>query len=214
MKVSSEEIMRRYMQDYLFIEDIQFSIYRALDILVRAFDRGGKLLVCGNGGSNADADHIVGELVKGFKKKRPLADAHIRKINEVRNEAERVSGRLQQGLPAINLGAQTSLITATMNDIDGEAIFAQQVLAYGVEGDVLFGISTSGNSGNILLAMAVARQKGMNIIGLTGKNGGSFLRYADCNIQVPSSETATIQEMHTPVYHLICEIIENEFWDS
>lgn len=214
MKVSSEEIIRRYMRDYSFMGDIEAGIYNALEILIHAFDSGRKLLVCGNGGSNADADHIVGELIKGFKKKRPLGDAKIREINKISNEAGQMSGKLQQGLPAINLGAQTSVITATLNDIGGEAIFAQQVLAYGMEGDVLFGISTSGNSRNILLAMAVARQNGMNIIGLTGESGGLFSKYTDCNIQVPSAETSSIQEMHTPVYHLLCEVVENEFWDD
>lgn len=213
MKDSSKGIMQRYLQAYSFMKDVEADIWRAADILVMSFHNGRKLLLCGNGGSNSDADHIVGELVKGFKKKRPLSDAQVREINEMGNGIERLSGRLQQGLPAINLGAQTSAITATMNDIGGKAVFAQQVLAYGLEGDVLLGISTSGNSSNILYAMAVARERGMSIIGLTGRDGGAFCGNVDCNMRVPADETTAIQEMHTSVYHALCEIIENEFWD-
>lgn len=213
MKDSTKSIMQRYLQRYSFLDDIETDLWKATEILVRAFEKGGKLLLCGNGGSNADADHIAGELVKGFKKKRPLSEEQINRINNLENGKNELGSKLQQGLPAINLGAQTSIITATVNDISGDAIFAQQVLAYGSPQDILLGISTSGNSKNVLYAMAVARQKGMNIIGLTGKSGGAFGGIADCNICVPSNETAGIQEMHTPVYHVLCEMVENEFWD-
>ncbi len=213
MKDSTKNIMQRYLQTYSFFNDIEAELWKVLEILVKAFGRGGKLLLCGNGGSNADADHIVGELVKGFKKKRSLPKAQIEAINKWGDGQNDIGSKLQQGLPAINLGAQMSVITATVNDIDGDAIFAQQVLAYGSPKDVLLGISTSGNSKNVLYAMEAARQKEMCIIGLTGGKGGAFCGITDCNICVPSNETAEIQEMHTPVYHVLCEMLENEFWD-
>ena len=179
------------------------NIEPAVQLLCDAFRNGNKLLVCGNGGSAADSAHIVGELVKGFLKKRPLPDGW---------RAELGTDALQMGLPAIDLTAQGAVISDIINDQGGELVFAQQVMAYGQPGDVIIGISTSGNSGNVSLAMRAAKLKGMKCIALSGRGGGKIAELADVAIVSPQSETYLIQEDHIRYYHEICARVEAEFF--
>ena len=174
-------------------------IRSAIRLLTDCFAAGGKLLVCGNGGSAADSAHIVGELVKGFLKKRPVPD----------REREAVCGKpLQAGLPAIDLTAQGAVISAVCNDLGGELMYAQQVSAYGRPGDVLIGISTSGNAENVLLAMQLAREKGMTTVALTGRGGGKMAEAADLLLAADATETYLVQEQHIMMYHAICAGVE------
>ena len=176
---------------------------RAVEIIVKSMQNGGKLLVCGNGGSASDSAHIVGELVKGFLKRRPLpADW----------DAALDHAPLQMGLPAIDLTAQGAVIAAVVNDLGGESMFAQQVLAYGNAGDVLLGITTSGNAKNVCLAAKTARLKGMTVIGMTGTGGGRLAELADVTIQAPDQETYRIQEIHIQYYHELCARVEAAFF--
>lgn len=179
------------------------NITRAVEMLCECFRSGGKLLVCGNGGSAADSAHIVGELVKGFLKKRPLPADWSFALDEA---------PLQMGLPAIDLTAQGAVISAITNDQGGDLIFAQQVMAYGVPGDILLGISTSGNSANVITAMHAAKVKGMRCIALTGGSGGKMLDLADLAIIAPEKETHLVQEYHIRYYHEICARVEAEFY--
>jgi D-sedoheptulose 7-phosphate isomerase len=178
-------------------------------LLVEAYRRGNKLLVCGNGGSAADADHIVGELMKSFVVKRSLPEALRDKLLRADPEwGPRLAGSLQRGYPAIALTQHTALISAYANDADPVLVYAQQVLGYGREGDVFWGISTSGNSPNILAGAIAARALGLQVIGLTGAGGGKLRSYCDVCIDVPEQETYKAQELHLPVYHGICLAVE------
>ncbi len=193
---------------------------RAFGLLRRAFREGGKLLVCGNGGSAADSEHIVGELMKGFTRRRPLPRherEHLQALYP--REGRYLADHLQGALPAISLASQTSLITAVANDIDAEMVFAQQVYGYGRPGDVLLAISTSGNSKNVLHALRVARAAGLTTIGLTGPGGGEMLALCDVALRVPSQPSwpggiAEIQRAHQALYHAICHRLEEEFFVS
>lgn len=188
-------------------------IEKAADALIESFKNGGKLLVAGNGGSCADSDHISGELLKSFvKKRRPSVELldSIRKINP--ETGDYLSDKLQGSLPVIALTNNTALMTASLNDVDGNVMFAQQVNGYGKEGDVFLGISTSGNSKDIVYPTVVAKAKGLMTVALTGKDGGKLKGIADICIVVPEQETFKIQELHLPVYHALCLEIEEYFW--
>lgn len=200
-----EELVARYPR----LAQAECDIRKAVACLIDCFRNGGKLLLCGNGGSSADSEHITGELMKGFEKGRDL-DKNF-KEQLIKSSAERgkyLAEKLQNGLPAISLSAQTSVITAIANDIDPDLIFAQQVAGYGKPGDVLMALSSSGNSQNILDATITARAKGMKIIGLTGETGGKLRDLCDILINVPGKRTLYIQELHLPVYHAICRMVE------
>ena len=175
---------------------------RAVKMLCECFKNGGKLMICGNGGSGADSAHILGELVKGFLLRRPLPWALIEKIGEPWAE------KLQMGLPAIDLTANNALIGAVANDQDGQLPYAQQVMAYCRPGDVLIGISTSGNSQNVLRAMKTARALGGSCIAFTGKTGGQMAEHADVLLNVDETETYRVQEKHLPLYHQLCMRVE------
>lgn len=188
-------------------------IEKAAEALIESFENGGKLLVAGNGGSCADSDHISGELLKSFvKKRRPSAELidSIRKINP--ETGDYLADKLQGSLPVIALTNNTALMTASLNDVDGNVMFAQQVNGYGKEGDVFLGISTSGNSKDIVYPTVVAKAKGLMTVALTGKDGGKLKGIADICIVVPEQETFKIQELHLPVYHALCLEIEEYFW--
>lgn len=184
---------------YIMEEKLQ----KAVGMLVECFERGGKLLVCGNGGSSADSAHIVGELVKGFCKKRPLPKELQHKIG---------TDRLQMGLPAIDLTAQSAVLSAVANDLGGEYCYAQQVMAYGRAGDIFIGISTSGNAENVALAMKTAAALGMKTIAMTGAGGGKIGRMCDLMVNVPENETYRVQEEHIKFYHQLCLGVENHFF--
>ena len=188
-------------------------IIAACALLVEAFAAGRKVLVCGNGGSAADADHIVGELMKGFVLKRELPPELRSKL--VAQDAEmggRLALSLQRGLPAISLTQHTALSTAFANDADSALAFAQQLLGYGVAGDVFWGISTSGNARNVLHAAVTARALGIKVLGMTGQGGGALAKFCDVCLSVPERETYKVQELHLPVYHAICLAVEATFF--
>jgi D-sedoheptulose 7-phosphate isomerase len=207
------DYIQQLIQRYPSLESLKGNISAAFDIIADSYTKGGKLLIAGNGGSASDAEHIAGELMKTFEKKRTLPDSFIMDIKKVNTEiADYLIPRMQPGLPTIALSGHASLNTACINDIDGNITFAQQVYGYGKEDDVLLAISTSGNSKNIMYAAAVAKAKKMKIIALSGGSGGALRNIADVNIIVPETETFKIQELHLPVYHCLCQMLENHFF--
>ena len=211
LKTGVKAILSTYAKNVPAVPAMQDSLEAAVELLSDCFVKGGMLLVCGNGGSCADADHIVGELIKSFRMERPLEPSFLASLPR-EGRGALLAKRLQGGLPAINLGAQCALITAMINDVGGDYIFAQQVAAYGRPGDVLLGISTSGNSENILLAGAAAKAKGLKTLGLTGRDGGAVRREFDLALCVDADSVEDIQDLHSTVYHAICAAVEYQFW--
>jgi len=203
------QLIKRYPQ----LDSIKEDINKAYLTIADSFANGGKLLIAGNGGSAADAEHIVAELMKSNIKERKLDDAFISNIKDVGIEiAKYLISNLQPGLPAISLTSNSSLITAIINDIDSNSIFSQQLYSYGKERDVFLGISTSGNAKDILYAAATAKAKNLKVIALTGGSGGALRNFSDVSIVVPETEVYKIQELHQPVYHCLCLMIEDRFF--
>lgn len=204
------ELLSRYPQLNSCKEDIE----EAVKAIIDCYKKGGKLILCGNGGSCADCDHIVGELMKGFLKLRPLSDEQK---TEMKNNCDLVDdellSKLQGGLPAISLPSITALNSAFCNDVDPELIYAQPLMSLANENDILIGISTSGNSKNVFGAVKVAKALGIKVIGLSGKAGGKLKKFADICICAPETETFKIQELHLPIYHYICATIEDYFFN-
>lgn len=189
------------------------SIEDAYRMLIVCYEQGGKLLVAGNGGSAADSEHIAGELMKRFEKPRPVPKDFSERLVAVDPElGPELAKNLEQGLMAIPLVAHEALTTAYINDVDGLGVFAQQLYGFGRPGDVFLGISTSGNSKNVLNATVVARAEGIKVIGLTGANGGKLAEVADVAIKAPETETYKIQECHLPIYHCLCLMLEDHFF--
>jgi D-sedoheptulose 7-phosphate isomerase len=206
-----EELLCRYPQ----LLPLKSKIVSAAESLIKCYQNGGKTLICGNGGSCSDSGHIVGELMKSFEQKRPVNENLRAKLLSLDSErGEYLAEKLQHGFPAIALTVHNDLITAVANDTDADLIFAQQVVGYGEKGDVLIAISTSGNSRNILDAIITAKAKGMVVIGLTGETGGKMKSRCEILINVPGKSTALVQELHLPVYHTLCRIVENAFFGS
>lgn len=198
---------------YPKLEFSREDIWKAYTLMEQSFAQGGKLLACGNGGSAADAEHIVGELMKAFVLERKLNNELCEKMKAVDAEmGEVLAENLQGALPAIALDGHVALSTAYMNDCEPLLCFAQQVNGFGVAGDVLLGITTSGNSKNVLYAAAVAKAKGMKVIGLTGEKESKLSAMADVCIRVPEQETYRVQELHLPVYHTLCLMLEEKFF--
>lgn len=192
---------------------LEQDILTAVTQICDCFANGGKLLVCGNGGSAADSEHIVGELMKGFLLRRPLSAEMQEKLERLYPEdAPAMTDALQQGLPAISLISQTALMTAFGNDVSAQMGMAQQVLGYGRTKDILLTISTSGNSANVLYAAKMAQVLGVGVIGLTGESGGKLKELCDICLCAPSPVTFRIQEYHLPIYHCICACVENEMF--
>lgn len=203
------ELMERYPE----LKSVEESIKAAYFILRQSYLNGGMLLVAGNGGSCGDAEHIVGELMKGFLQKREVPDSFAKELYGVDEAMGReLAQSLQGSLPAIALTGHPGLSTAFLNDVNGEMVYAQQVYGYGRAGDVFLGISTSGNSRNIMYALTTAKARGMKTIGLTGNQGGLLGQRADIAIKVPQKETYKIQELHLPVYHTLCLMLEAYFF--
>lgn len=214
MKGTTQKILDQTMLNYPMLESCRQQIMQAFFLLRQGFAQGGKVLVCGNGGSAADSEHIVGELMKGFLLKREIPRAIIDKFKKVfPDEWEYFSSSLQGALPAISLVSQTAIATAFINDIAPDMVFAQQVYGYAGKDDVLIGISTSGNSKNVVNAIKTAKALGIGSIGLTGQTGGAMNRYCDIVIAVPAAETFRIQELHLPVYHALCAMVESEIFN-
>lgn len=203
------ELLQRYPALIICKDDIK----NAADMMIQCYQAGGKLLLCGNGGSSADCDHIVGELMKGFLKQRPLSDS---KKAEMKNNCEsvddKVLNKLQGALPAISLPSVTALNSAFCNDVDPELVYAQSLMALTQKDDILVAISISGNSKNVVNAAKVAKSLGIKVISLTGGSGGALREISDICICVPESETFKIQELHLPVYHYLCAEIEAHFF--
>lgn len=204
-----EQLISTYPELDVCAADIQ----AASEVLRDCYRRGGKLLTCGNGGSAADAEHIVGELMKGYMLKRPVPeDTRARLLALNPHDGDYLATHLQGTLPAISLVSQTSLISAIANDTTADMVFAQQVYGYGREGDVLLGLSTSGNARNAIHAMQVARALDLHTVGLTGPTGGMLKPLCEVCICVPGESTAAIQERHMPIYHVLCAMLEEEFF--
>ena len=203
-------LIERYPQ----IDKCKKEIEKAYLILKESYANGNKLLIAGNGGSAADSEHIVGELMKGFENPRKLSPEYKEKLMSVNDELGKVLGdNLQMALPAIALDGHVALTTAYMNDCEPLLCFAQQINGYGKEGDVFLGISTSGNSKNVLYAAVVAKAKGMKVVALTGAKESKLSQIADVTIKAPETRTYMVQEYHIPIYHCLCLMLENYFFD-
>ena len=201
------------LQRYPVLSECAEDILSAYEILASAYEKDQKLLVAGNGGSAADSEHIAGELMKRFKSPRPIDDSLAKRLCEIDSErGPKLAKNLEKSLMAIPLVAHEALTTAYINDVDGYGVFAQQLLGFGRPGDVFLGISTSGNADNILNAAVVAKALGIKIIGLTGRSGGALKDIADVCIKVPEDETYMVQELHLPVYHCLCLMLEERFF--
>lgn len=201
------------MERYPSLESAKNDIVAAYLLLEESYKNGGKLLVAGNGGSAADAGHIVGELMKGFKlPRKPEADFAEKLVEENQELGSVLAENLQGALPAIALDGHPALSTAYMNDCEPLLCFAQQVNGYGKSGDVFLGISTSGNSKNVLYAATTAHAKGMKVIGLTGAKDSKLKDMSDVCIKAPQTETYMIQELHLPIYHCLCLMLEDNFF--
>ena len=201
------------MNRYPSLNCIREDIVKGYLMLEECYENGNKLLIAGNGGSAADSEHIAGELMKRFKLARPVDDefaAKLKSIDSVRGA--KMAEELENTLMAIPLTAHEALSTAYINDVDGLGVFAQQLYGYGNTGDVFLGISTSGNSKNIMYATVVARAKGIKVLGLTGALGGELAEVSDVAVRVPETETYMIQELHLPVYHCWCMMLEDKFF--
>lgn len=189
------------------------SIENAFELLRQCYTQGGKVLACGNGGSAADSEHIVGELMKGFILKRRICLTDSEKLKSVFPEdGQYLAENLQGALPAISLVSQSAISSAFINDVAPDMVFAQQVYGYGRPGDVLIGLSTSGNSKNVVNAIKVAKVFGIKTVGMTGESGGMMNELCDICIKVPATATYRVQEFHLPVYHALCAMIEAEFF--
>lgn len=189
------------------------SIIDAYLVMEECYEKDGKLLIAGNGGSAADSEHIAGELMKSFKLPRPVTNEFAEKIKRIDPiQGEELANNLEQGLMAIPLVAHEALSTAYINDVDGLGVFAQQLFGFGRPTDVFLGISTSGNSKNIINAAIVAKAIGMKVIALTGAKGGKIANISDVIIKVPQVETYMVQELHLPVYHCLCLMLEEKFF--
>lgn len=208
-----QEHIELLISRYTVLEPIKEDIIRAYHILGESYMNGGKVLIAGNGGSAADAEHMVGELMKGFLLPRPVSEGFAEKLIEQDEELGALLARKLQGaLPAVALDGHVALSTATMNDCDPLLSFAQQVNGYGKKDDVFLGISTSGKSKNVLCAAMTARAKGMKVIGLTGERGSRLEQLCDVCIKAPGTENYKVQELHLPIYHCLCMMLEEHFF--
>ena len=205
----------KLLERYPALGKCREDIIEAFFVMADCYENGGKLLIAGNGGSAADAEHIAGELMKSFKIPRPVSTEFARKLAEVDSKrGTDLAKKLQRSLIAIPLVTHISLTTAYINDVDGLGVFAQQLFAFGKEGDVFLGISTSGNSENVMRAAVVAKALGIKVVGLTGERGGELAGFADVAVRVPETETYLIQELHLPVYHCWCAMLEDRFFSK
>ncbi len=211
MKVDpvTEGLIARYPK----LSTVMNSISAAAAIMIKCYAAGGKIMLCGNGGSCADTEHMAGELMKSFELRRPLDDSLKERLGETGGEDGKIlASKLEHALPAICLSSQTALTTAISNDIGNDFVYAQQLIGYGNENDILIAISTSGNSANIVNACITAKALNMNVIGLTGEPGGKMKPWCDMLINIPENNTALIQELHLPVIHALCRSVEIHFY--
>ncbi len=208
-----EKYINHLIERYPVLGEVRKDIIDAYLLMEECYENDGKLLIAGNGGSAADSEHIAGELMKSFKIPRPVSDEFAQKLISIDSvRGEKLAKNLECGLIAIPLVAHEALSTAYINDVDGLGVFAQQLFDFGRSGDVFLGISTSGNSKNVMSATVVARALGIKVIGLTGANGGELAEVATVVVKVPQTETYMIQELHLPVYHCWCLMLEDRFF--
>lgn len=209
MQKHIESLLERYPS----LASVKKEITDAYLMLEQCYTNAGKLLIAGNGGSAADAEHIAGELMKRFRIPRPVSKEFADKLRKIDLErGSLLAQNLECSLRAIPLVAHEALTTAYINDVDGLGVFAQQLFGYGQSGDVFLGISTSGNSENIINAAIVAKAMGIRVIGLTGADGGELAKSSDVVVKVPETETYMVQELHLPIYHCWCMMLEEHFW--
>lgn len=212
---NTDELREELFQRYPVLEACRSSIIEAYDSLLALYKNGGKLLIAGNGGSAADSDHISGELTKSFLFDRAIpSELYDNLVKLFGDDGKELSKHLEGGLPVVPLTVMTASNTAFSNDTDPKAAFAQLVNALGKKGDIFLGITTSGNSDNIIKALMVAKAKGMKTIALTGRTGGKCKGLADICICAPEDETFKIQELHLPIYHALCTMIESELFEE
>lgn len=212
-KMKKEPEIDKMCQRYPDLAGLRSTLDNAARMIIDCYMRNGILLICGNGGSSSDAEHTVAELMKGFEIRRPLDRSFKERLARIAGKrGGYLAEKLEHGLPAVSLSAHTALTTAISNDTDPDLIFAQQIIGYGSEKDILIAISTSGNSRNILDACIAARAINMKVIGITCKTGGKMKTLCDILVNVPAVDTADVQELQRPVLHTICRIIENHFY--
>ncbi len=212
MKTETQAIFDELFRRYPALEACRADIAAAYETLLSSYQAGGKVLVCGNGGSASDSEHIVGELLKKFKKHRDIPASLKAKLQTMGPEGERLAEKLEGSLGAVSLLSMTGILTAFANDVGWDEAYAQQLLGLGRAGDVLITISTSGNSRNCVEAAVLAKALGVKSIGLTGQMGGRFLDVCDVVVRVPAMETYQIQEYHLPIYHALCAMLESELF--
>lgn len=211
MKHTGYEIIKNLIDRYPALGEAEKDITLAAEMMIETYKNGGKLMVCGNGGSASDSLHIVGELMKEFAVKRPLSEDMKKALAEAGDDGY-IGANLQGALPAVSLVGVTALESAYANDAAPDLGFAQQVFGLGNRGDLLLGITTSGNSKNVIYAAKTAKAKGIKTVALTGCGGGKIKDICDCAIVAPADETYKIQEFHLPIYHTLCLVLENEFF--
>lgn len=209
LQIYLDDLMIRHPE----LRDLYGVISEAYNVLESCFENNGKLLIAGNGGSASDSEHISGELLKSFKMPRPI-DKELRdRLDAVSPDyGKDIASKLEKGLPAVSLVSNAAFSTAFSNDVDSLGVFAQQVLVYGQKQDVFLGISTSGNSKNVVMASIIAEAKELKTIALTGYDGGELAKYADVVIAIPETETYLVQELHIAVYHCLCMMLEKHFF--
>lgn len=213
MKQTTMAILDQLVERCPALAPLHTNIFEAFQTICKSYNNGGVLYVCGNGGSAADSEHIVGELMKSFKKKRPVDTKLKESLVQMFGENGRVLGdTLEGGLPAVSLCSHVSLKSAVVNDTDPANIYAQQLFSLGRGGDCLIAISTSGNAENCMRAAMVAKLAGIHVIALTGEKGGRLKDIADVTVNVPARETYLVQELHLPVYHCLCAMLEEELF--
>ncbi len=207
-----DRIFNTLFERYPVLEGLRDEIYSAYELICTCYESCGKVLICGNGGSSSDADHIVGELMKGFNLKRELSEEDKEYFEGI-DGAEDIIKNLQGGLPAVSLSSQTALTTAFCNDVEPDMVFAQQVWAYAKNSpDILIALSTSGNSKNVVNAVKTANAVGIDSIAITGESGGKLKEMSTLCITLPESEVYKVQELTIPVYHALCAAVEEHFF--
>lgn len=213
MNERSEQVLKKLLNRIPQLIPCRENILSAYSIMTKCYEQSGKILVCGNGGSQADSDHIVGELMKGFLLKRPVGSEIRSSLEALYEDGNYLSSHLQGALPAISLGNHTALNSAYGNDVAADMIFAQQVFGYARENDVVLALSTSGNSKSVVNAVKIAKAMGVKTVGISGETGGQLKSYCDCLICVPETETFLIQELTLPTYHALCAMLELQFFE-
>lgn len=206
-------MLNELIQRYPKLKSMRKELEKAANMLVETYHNGGKVLVCGNGGSCADAEHIVGELMKGFLSKRKLTDDEVKMFEGYAENASDFASKLQRAIPAISLPSQCAILSAFINDVEPDMAYAQMTFGYGRKEDLLIGISTSGNSANVVNAVIAAKAIGMKTIGMTGSGGGRLSELCDCTLKSPETETFKVQEYHLPMYHFLCAQAEKTIFE-